>query len=106
MNDLYKNFKYKIGDKVWIRRDGCPLQVEVKEKDFGRFGGKAYYVYLSEEKDEALKVYEAEIASTKEELCDQQIKQYEEEINGLEEALVRTKNLKALWETFKEKENA
>ena len=106
MNDLYKNFKYKIGDKVWIRRDGCPLQVEVKEKDFGRFGGRAYYVYLSEEKNEALKVYEGEITSTKEELCDQQIKQYEEEIDGLEQSLVRAKNQKALWETFKEKENA
>lgn len=104
MRSLYANFKFKVGDKVWIKRDGCPLQVEVKEKDFGRFGGQAYYVYLSEEKDEALKVYETEIASTKEELCDQQIKQCEEEIEKLEQSLVIAKNHKARWQAFKEEE--
>ena len=105
MIDLYKNFKYKIGDKVWARCDGHPVQCEITDRHFSSLGARAYLVALPVAEGVPklqARLYDCDVFAAKEELCDKQIKQYEEEIEKLEQSLAIAKNQKARWEAFKE----
>lgn len=103
MNSLYKNFKYKIGDKVWVCHDNRPVQCEIINK-VPSFFGRSYIVALSDETNEHIQEYEHSVCSTKEELCLRQIEADEADIKKLEEKLVGIKARKELWEAFKEEE--
>ena len=100
MRDLYKNYKYKIGDKMWTCRDERPIQCEITDKVPGFLGTRAYIV-LPEGQNEHTKVYESDMFATKEELCLHRIKQYEDEIQKLDQDIIGMKALKAKWEAFK-----
>lgn len=111
MNELYKNFKYKIGDKVWINYEDTPARCEVVNRSLSYFA-RRYLLALPVAEDERKRqteLYECDVFATKEELCLTRVKQCDESIKTYREALAKAKNAKARWEAQcgeREKEEA
>lgn len=100
MNEFYLQFKYKIGDKVWISYNDTPVQCEVIDRyraSFGRIYQLALPVAEGEQKRQT-ELYDDDVFATKEELCLARVKRCEKSIGIYKEGIAREEALKSKWE--------